>query len=252
MFENLVMPPEYHIFEREGKALFFDPKNFIWFVTNSIGKLILEKVDAGLDLESVTQAVCETLQDESQHKKVPEFIENYLAQLKQVKFIHDGEYEQLDWHSGVLESPVILYIHLTSKCNLKCPYCYNQDHRNNLLQKKEEEGSFSDFINLIDQTAEIGIREVKLTGGEALLFKGVLAIAEHAKSKGMAVNLLTNATIMNKEIAEKIARVVDSVSISLDGARPEMHDPVRGRGTHQKVLNSIGQLRQASTLKICT
>lgn len=133
---------------------------------------------------------------------------------------NEGEYKREEVAKGILEHPIILYIHLTSKCNLKCPYCYNQEHRTELIGIGRTpgggviatEGKTKDFLRVVDEAAELGFREVKLTGGEALIDKDALLIAERAKSHGMRVNLLTNGLLVTEEMAQKIARFVDSVS----------------------------------------
>lgn len=36
--KRYVLPPEYQIFERDEKFLVFDPRSFVWFVTDHLGK----------------------------------------------------------------------------------------------------------------------------------------------------------------------------------------------------------------------
>jgi radical SAM protein with 4Fe4S-binding SPASM domain len=189
---------------------------------------------------------------------VTNYISDYLRHLIDINFLYDGPYEEIKWAPTLLERPKLLYLHLTTKCNLRCPYCYNQEHRFQFIQlsRKEEvkehysEGTFEEFVRIIDEAAELGFTQIKITGGEALLHKDAIAIAAHAKSRGMFVNLLTNAILITEEMAKKIGPAVDTVSISLDSAIPEEHDAVRGNGTHAKVLKAIEILRQAGMNRI--
>ncbi len=244
---SYVFPPEYHVFERDDKFLYFDPKNFVWFATNQVGKVILENLEKTNRADRIVKAIFDDLNPSQETpESVRAFIDNYLDQLERLGFLHQDSYREEAWHNGLMDRPYILYIHLTSKCNLKCPYCYNQEHRFQLLRDgaSKNEGKLEDFLKLVDEAAALGFREVKLTGGEALLFKGALRIAERAHNLGLRVNLLTNAVLINDQIAQKIARTVDTISISLDSADPELHDMVRGKGTHAKVVSAIKTLRK--------
>ena len=107
------------------------------------------------------------------------------------------------------------------------------------------EARTEDLLRVVDEAAEIGFIELKLTGGEALINRDALKIAERGKSHGLQINLLTNGLLVTEEMAEKIAQVVDSISISLDSDKPEEHDAVRGKGTHAKVIEAIHRLRRA-------
>lgn len=248
-----VLPPEYHAFERDAKHLFIDPVNFVWFVTDEKGKAAFDGLARAGRSEDAAESLSRSLGISGDSPAVANYVEKYVKHLLDIGFLHEGEYRKMDWWDGIMECPQILYIHLTSRCNLKCPYCYNQEHRTNLIEigrgpgsgSISTEGGAEDFLRVVDEAAAIGFVEVKLTGGEALINKDALRIAERAKSHGMRVNLLTNGLLVTEEMAEKIARVVDSVSVSLDSDKPEEHDAVRGRGTHAKVVEAIHRLKRA-------
>lgn len=247
------LPPEYHWFERDGKHLVIDPKNFIWFATDENGKTAFNGLAKSGRPEDAAASLADALKVSAASPAVANYVSNYVRHLLEIGFLHEGEYKVEDWGSGILERPQVMYIHLTSKCNLKCPYCYNQEHRDNLMEEGRTpgergiatEGRTADFLRIVDEAAELGFVEVKLTGGEALINRDALQIAERAKSHGMKVNLLTNGLLVTDRMAEKIARVVDSVSVSLDSDKPEEHDAVRGKGTHAKVVEAIHRLKKA-------
>lgn len=248
-----ITPPEHHIFERDSRYLIIDPKNFIWFVTDDNGKVIFEELCQTHDAESATKALADFVGIDPAGTEVSSYVNKYIDYLLKIGFLHTGEYKQTQLPDGIAEHPFILYIHLTSKCNLRCPYCYNQEHRTELIQigkvsdssQITTEGQTADFLRIVDEAADLGFSEVKLTGGEALLNKDFLLIAAKAKSRGMRVNLLTNGSLITPNLAQEIAKCVDSISISVDSDNPEEHDAVRGRGTHAKAVNAIKLLREA-------
>ncbi len=266
------IPPECHTFERDDKYLVLDPRNFIWFVTDENGKAAFEGLSAAGDPREAANRLAARLGVSPDLEPVKDYITKYVEHLLKIGFLHEGEYKQIDTGDPTSSHPQVLYLHLTNKCNLRCPYCYNQEHRTELIQigKQEAreqlnhippsgkmvapelstEGTLAGFLQLVDEAAEIGISEVKLTGGEALLNRDALKIAAHAKERGMAVNLLTNGILIDDEMLPEIARVVDAVSISLDSDKAEEHDAVRGKGTHQKVVEVIGKLKAAGVKHI--
>ncbi|HYP27484.1 MAG TPA: radical SAM protein [Blastocatellia bacterium] len=252
------LPTEYHVFERDEEYLIFDPRNFIWFKTDAFGKTVFEGLAKDGRPEDAARELAALIGASPTDPLVVDYVSQYVQHLIDFRFLFEGEYEQIQWAPTWLERPKLLYLHLTAKCNLKCPYCYNQEHRFQFIQlsrKKDlketrAEGSKEDFFNIIDEAARLGFGEVKITGGEALLNKDAIEIAARAKSRGLHVNLLTNATLITPEMARSIAKAVDSISISLDSAHPEEHDAVRGRGTHAKVLEAIRMLRDAGVKQI--
>lgn len=246
-----VLPPECHVFERGDKFLIFDPVSFIWFVTDEIGKAAFE----GLSRRGKVSDAIDELSKLSgaDFDSVSKYTTKFVKYLQDIEFIHLDSYKPITWGPGVTGGPKVMYLHVTSKCNLKCPYCYNQEHRFQLIQlgrkkdttERHTEATTEEFFRIVDEAAKLGIDQIKITGGEALLNKDTLLIAKRAKSHKISVNLLTNATIITEEMALRIADSVDSVSISLDSPNPQEHDAVRGKGTHAKVLQAIRMLKQA-------
>jgi radical SAM protein with 4Fe4S-binding SPASM domain len=248
-----VVPPEYHVFEQAPRFLVLDPVNFVWFVTDKTGKIAFEGLAKTGDPSDAATALAQLAGVPAGTPKVQEYVSAFVRHLVNIKFLHVQDYQPRDWGPGVLPRPTTMYVHLTNKCNLKCPYCYNQDHRTELIQlgrtpgsnMVSTEGTTEELLRVIDEAAELGFQEIKFTGGEALVNKDALKIAARAKSHGLYVNLLTNGILITEEIAREIAQVVDAVSISLDSDKPEEHDAVRGAGTHKKVLEAIRMLKDA-------
>ncbi|MCP4557382.1 MAG: radical SAM protein [Herbaspirillum sp.] len=239
--ERYVLPNEMYEFERDGRYLFWDPINFTWFQTDRLGKAVMEGL-ARKECSGETAALVALLAGTS--IEVAEvYVDKYIRQLLDIGFLHTDQYVPKRWSAGLVAHPVVMYLHLTSRCNLKCPYCYNQEHRAQL--RDISAGTREQFAKLIDEAADLGFKEVKLTGGEVLLRRDTLDLARHAKTRNLRVNLLTNGTLIDQNNAREIAEVVDSVSLSLDSARPDEHDAVRGKRTHAKVVRAVGLLKNA-------
>jgi Fe-coproporphyrin III synthase len=131
-----------------------------------------------------------------------------------------------------------LFVHLTSKCNLRCAHCYTA-------------GGAADFLStvvvkkMIDEAAELGGESVTFSGGEPLLHPQIKDLFRHASRK-MSVSLLTNGTLIDREWALYLSSLRDvRVQISLDGPRREVHDFVRGKGAFDRTLKAIELLQNA-------
>jgi radical SAM protein with 4Fe4S-binding SPASM domain len=262
-----VVPPERHVFERDGRFLISDPVGFVWFVTDAAGRAVIDALAEKGRTEDSAAALAQLWQIREDDPRVASYVDSLCSQLVKIGFLHFDTYKPRDWGANVSLKPTILYLHLTNRCNLKCPYCYNQEHRHELIQvgrqhRKEEdliqiggqhkgveglstEPKTEKMLAVLDEAYALGFRTLKLTGGEALLNKDAMKIARHAKKLGMYINLLTNAVLITPSLASEIAEAVDCVSVSLDSDVAEEHDVVRGAGTHAQVLNSIGLLKKA-------
>lgn len=137
--------------------------------------------------------------------------------------------------------------HVTDKCNLRCKHCYRSG-------KPIEEVPFSDakkiMDNLADASGKLGNCVVGLTGGEPLLREDIFRILDYLKEKcnegyPTSALLMTNGTLITSKIAQKLNSYfpfLHSVQISLDGATPEVHDAIRGKGSFKRAVKGLETL----------
>lgn len=139
---------------------------------------------------------------------------------------------------GVVMPPRFVAWDCTRRCNLNCEHCG---------AKKEiypKELSTDEMKKLIDEIAAYGVRYFGVTGGEPLLRLDLLAIFEYAKQKGLSTTLATNGFLINEWNANTIARVFDSVQISLDGPK-DIHNKIRGNDeAYERATSAIKRLRE--------
>jgi len=127
----------------------------------------------------------------------------------------------------------------TAACNLKCSYCRALA----LAVPDSGELCTEEAVAFIDSIATLTPMLI-LSGGEPLLRPDIFYLARHAVSRGLRVALASNGTLITPEIVNKIAASgIARVSISLDGATPEMHDCNRGPGSFQAAMMGIEGLR---------
>ncbi|MBL8014018.1 MAG: radical SAM protein [Candidatus Omnitrophica bacterium] len=104
--------------------------------------------------------------------------------------------------------PLEIVIEITGKCRLVCAYCTGPRTPN---------VPWPDIQKTIDEAYSLGIKTLRITGGEPLLHPDFRKILIYAKSKNFAVLLNTAAEDMSPVILDTIAMNVDAALVSLQG-----------------------------------
>jgi radical SAM protein with 4Fe4S-binding SPASM domain len=133
-------------------------------------------------------------------------------------------------------APLQLFLELTSACNLSCPHCY--------LRAGEGRGRRlppAEVGLLLDEFAGLGGAMVSVSGGEPLLYSRWRKVVQYARMLGLETMLLTNGTRLRADDARYLADVGCALAVSVDGARPETHDTLRGAGSHALVLAALAK-----------
>lgn len=121
------------------------------------------------------------------------------------------------------------YIYLTAGCNLACRHCWLTP----MFQPDGSTGGHLDFELFklaIDEGRPLGLKNVKLTGGEPLLHPDFMRMIDYLREKDVRLTIETNGTLLTPEIARylKDKSTLDHIAISMDGATAEIHDAFRG------------------------
>ena len=118
-----------------------------------------------------------------------------------------------------------VHLSLSDHCNLNCSYCYARER----VERKHPILTYEEYKAIINDILEInpGVT-FTLTGGEPLLNKDCLAIAEYIKQRKGRVFLLSNGLLINKDNIQRISELFDLVTLSIDGPNDEIHSLTRG------------------------
>ena len=132
---------------------------------------------------------------------------------------------------------------ITRTCNLNCMHCRAAAGQGPYSGELNADQS----LNLLDQIANTGKPIVILTGGEPLLRPDIFEITSYGTRLGLRMVLATNGTLLTPEKVQQIKFAgIQRVSISLDGATPEEHDPFRKvPGAFQKAVQGVELLKAA-------
>ena len=107
-------------------------------------------------------------------------------------------------------------ISLTDRCNLRCQYCMPEHGVTKM--KHEDILTLEEILKTAEILSKLGIKKIRLTGGEPLLRRGIIKLIGDLKSiKGIEqIALTTNGVLLDSMAEELIAAGLDSVNLSLD------------------------------------
>jgi SynChlorMet cassette radical SAM/SPASM protein ScmF len=136
-----------------------------------------------------------------------------------------------------------LYAYLSSRCNCHCCHCWIMGAGPSRPTSEAFLGVTA-FDQAVQEALPLGLKSVKFTGGEPTLHPQLPVILQIAHRHGLTSRMETNGIAINQDLAVGLAANGCSfVSVSLDSARPEVHDRIRGlTGAFQKALTGIDHL----------
>ena len=136
-------------------------------------------------------------------------------------------------------------ISVTDRCNFRCTYCMPKEvyDVNYKFFKKTEILSFEEIIRLVKILASLGVKKVRLTGGEPLLRKNIHVLVKHIKEiKGITdISMTTNGVLLSEKKALLLKESgLNRLTISLDSIDPLRFQEISGTNYHPNdVLSGI-------------
>jgi len=143
-----------------------------------------------------------------------------------------------------------LRLSLTDLCNLRCKYCMPADG----IEKKAHKEILT--VEEIEEIARactlLGIRKIRLTGGEPLVRKGILDICARVGAiPGLQELCITTNGVLLSDYAAALKKAgVTRVNISLDTLRPDRYTEITRGGKLDRVLNGIAAAFSAGLLPV--
>jgi len=107
-----------------------------------------------------------------------------------------------------------------SRCNCRCVMCdiWKANHDKKEISAEQLQKHIDDFVR-------VGVREVVLSGGEALMHSNLWRLCSLLRENGIKITLLSTGLMLEKNVLE-IMRQIDNVIVSLDGSAV-VHDRIR-------------------------
>lgn len=138
-----------------------------------------------------------------------------------------------------------LRISLTDRCNLRCVYCMPPDGLD--WTPQSEVLSNEEIVQVIQAAAALGIKKIRLTGGEPLVRSGIVDLVKQISSiPGIEdIGLTTNGILLEKLVLSLAQAGLKRVNISLDTLRPERFQKITRFGSFDRVWQGIQAAEQA-------
>ena len=141
----------------------------------------------------------------------------------------------------------IEYVRLsvTDKCNMRCFYCMPQGFR-----AFEEPGnwlSFDEIERVIAAFAGLGVRRVRVTGGEPLVRKNLPQLVNRLASLEPIedLSLSTNAALLSQHAGNLKSAGIGRINVSLDSLRADRFSEITGGGQLAQVIDGLMAARDA-------
>lgn len=134
------------------------------------------------------------------------------------------------------QRPIIsLRITITNLCNLSCIYC----HHDGMVDSKDEMTA-DEMYEICKVAKDIGVRKIRISGGEPLVRKDIVEIVEKiARLDFKDISLTTNGVLLEKYAEDLKKAGLDRVNVSLDTLNPETYAFVTKKDYLDKVKRGI-------------
>ncbi|EYE88339.1 hypothetical protein Q428_08505 [Fervidicella metallireducens AeB] len=127
-------------------------------------------------------------------------------------------------------------ISVTDLCNLRCIYCMPEGY----IAKNYKSLNLSEIDNIINALVGLGVKKIRITGGEPLLREDIIEIIYGIRkySEIQDIGITTNGTLLSA-YAEKLKGAgLNRVNVSLDSLKKDVYKVITG-GSLSEVLNGI-------------
>jgi len=128
---------------------------------------------------------------------------------------------------------------VTDKCNLRCAYCMPEGNRN--FERRDEYLTFDEVERVIRAFSELGVRRVRITGGEPLVRKKVPELAARLSAlPGVEdLSLSTNAVLLANQAEALHSAGIERLNVSLDTLRRDRFLKITGNDDFDRVLDGL-------------
>jgi MoaA/NifB/PqqE/SkfB family radical SAM enzyme len=143
--------------------------------------------------------------------------------------------------------PIYAVWEITLACDLACRHCGSRAGRG-----RPDELTTAEALDLIDQMAHLGVKEVTLIGGEAYLRDDWLELVRAIRAHGIPVTTTSGGRGLTPELIDRAkAAGLSGASISIDGDEAT-HDRLRGvAGSYRSAIDAMRALTERGMRVSC-
>ena len=132
-----------------------------------------------------------------------------------------------------------LRISITDRCNLRCVYCMPEGGVTSLAHG--DVLSYEEIVRVVRLFARLGVRHLRVTGGEPMARRGCLSLIErlHAVEGIETISMTTNALLLFGCVGWAREAGLDALNISVDSLNPDTYRAMTRGGDVRRVLAVI-------------
>ncbi|MCK6649844.1 MAG: GTP 3',8-cyclase MoaA [Bacteroidia bacterium] len=130
-----------------------------------------------------------------------------------------------------------LRISLTERCNLRCFYCMPENGIQ--LKDNHEYMTKSEVVSIAKTFVEMGVKKIRLTGGEPLVRKDAAEIIEELSALPVELAITTNGILLDKFMNQFKRLNINAINVSLDTLNETKFNNITRRNYFEKVLSNI-------------
>lgn len=134
-----------------------------------------------------------------------------------------------------------LRVSLTDRCNNRCIYCMPEDGIS--MMPYDKVLTYEEILRICRVSAQLGLRKIKLTGGEPLVRGDVPYLVEELKKiPGIEkVTLTTNGVLLKRQLKDLVHAGLDGINVSLDTLNQAEYLRITRRNDLEEVLAGINE-----------
>lgn len=132
-----------------------------------------------------------------------------------------------------------LRISITDRCNLRCQYCMPEEGIESVPMA--DILTFEEILEIVRQAVQLGIRIIKITGGEPLVRKGCCDLIKDIKNiPGVEkVTITTNGVLLKQYLPALIESGIDGINISLDTVNKKQYAALTRGDVFDEVMSGL-------------
>ena len=131
-----------------------------------------------------------------------------------------------------------LRVSITDRCNLRCVYCMPEEGV--VFGAREDTLTYDELVRVVKIAHSMGVRTVRLTGGEPLVRRGIVEFVRRLAEIGLDdIAMTTNAMDLARLAGPLAEAGLNRVNVSCDSLRPDRFAEVRRRGDLATVLEAM-------------
>ncbi|GEM_PF-1676853 len=140
-------------------------------------------------------------------------------------------------------APLMIMIRLMQRCNARCQMC-------DFWKTKDSGFSLEKMNEMITDANKLGAKELRLTGGDPLLYKHFFEVLDSARQKKIRTSFITNGLMLTDSVTDQILKAnPHHIHVSIDSATPAFHDWERGVSLWQNAVTGLKLLFQKRSSK---